>query len=217
MEKSLFERLKIGLERTRKNLFKRLDTIILGEKVIDQALCDEVEEILISSDIGPVYTSFLIEKMKEQVERNELKEPEMLKRVLRDRMVEILKKSDISVTIPQEGLFIIMVVGVNGTGKTTSIGKLAHLYREAGKSVMIAAADTFRAAAIEQLEIWSKRAGALLVKQKINADPSAVVFDAIHAAKNGSTDILIVDTAGRLHTKINLMEELKKMKRIMSR
>ena len=217
MEKSLFERLKIGLDKTRKNLFKRLDTIILGEKVIDQSLFDEIEEILISSDIGPVYTSFLLEKMKEQVERNELKEPEMLKKVLRDTMEEILKKSDVSVTIPPKGLFIIMVVGVNGTGKTTSIGKLAHLYREAGKSVMIAAADTFRAAAIEQLEIWSKRAGALLVKQKINADPSAVVFDAIHAAKNGSTDILIVDTAGRLHTKINLMEELKKMKRIMSR
>jgi fused signal recognition particle receptor len=218
MEKiSLFERLKRGLDKTRKILLTDVDDLLLGERVIDQSLFDELEEILIASDVGPYYTNYLLDRMKDQVKRKELKQPELLKKVLREGVSEILKSGDTPFAISHEGLFTIMVVGVNGTGKTTTIGKLAHLLKGEGRSVMLAAADTFRAAAIEQLEIWSRRAGVPLIKQKINADPSAVVFDAIRAAKSSAHNVLIVDTAGRLHTKVNLMEELKKMKRIMAR
>jgi fused signal recognition particle receptor len=213
----LFERLKAGLDKTRKGLLKGIDAILLGGKAIDQSLFDEMEEILITSDVGPVYTAYLLEKMKEQVKRNELHRPESLKKILRDAILEILKKSEVPLSIPPDGLFTIMVVGVNGTGKTTTIGKLAQILKKEGRAVILAAADTFRAAAIEQLEVWSNRAGALLIKQSANADPAAVVFDAIHAAARTSHGVLIVDTAGRLHTKQNLMEELKKMKRIMAR
>ena len=213
----LLDRLKAGLEKTRKGLLNGIDTVFLGKKVVDQALFDELEEILIGADIGPIYTAQLLEEMREKVKRNELDSPEAMKRVIRDSMAEILKKGDSSFSIPRAGLFTIMVVGVNGTGKTTTIGKLAHLLRAEGRSVTLAAADTFRAAAIEQLEIWSKRAGVQLIRQNINADPAAVVFDAAQAMKRRGDGVLVVDTAGRLHTKVNLMEELKKMKKIMSR
>ena len=218
MEKiGFFERLKAGLDKTRKGLLKNIDAALLGGKAIDQALFDEMEEILLAADLGPVYTAHLLEKMREQVKKSELNRPESLKKVLRDTMVETLKKSDTPFSIPREGLFTIMVVGVNGTGKTTTIGKLAYHLKEEGRAVILAAADTFRAAAIEQLEVWSRRASVQLIKQSLNADPAAVVFDAIHAAKGTSDGVLIVDTAGRLHTKINLMEELKKMRRVMLR
>ncbi len=213
----LLDRLKAGLEKTRKGLLSGIDTVFLGKKVVDQALFDELEEILIGADIGPVHTAQLLEQMREKVKRNELDSPEALKRVIRDSMAEILRKGDSPFSIPRAGLFTIMVVGVNGTGKTTTIGKLAHLLRTEGRSVTLAAADTFRAAAIEQLEIWSKRAGVQLIRQSINADPAAVVFDAVQAVKRRGDGVLVVDTAGRLHTKVNLMEELKKMKKIMSR
>lgn len=212
----LFDRLKSGLEKTRTGLLKGIDALFLGEKVIDQTLFDELEELLIAADVGPVYTAQLLEEMKDQVKRAELGSPETLKKIIRATMAETLKKADSTSTIPQEGLYTIMLVGVNGTGKTTTIGKLAHMFREEGRPVTLAAADTFRAAAIEQLEVWSKRAGVELIKQSINSDPAAVVFDAINAARRRG-GVLIVDTAGRLHTKVNLMEELKKMKRIMSR
>jgi fused signal recognition particle receptor len=213
----LFECLKVGLEKTRKVLLLDVNDVFLGKKVVDQELFDELEEILIAADVGPVYTAQLLEKMREQVKRNELNSPEALKKIIRETMTEALRKSDSPFSIPEENLFTIMVVGVNGTGKTTTIGTLAYLFREEGRTVTLAAADTFRAAAIEQLAVWSERAGAHLVKQNINADPSAVVFDAIHAARRRAGGVLIVDTAGRLHTKVNLMEELKKMKRVMSR
>lgn len=212
----LFDRLKSGLEKTRTGLLKGIDALFLGEKVIDQTLFDELEELLMAADVGPVYTAQLLEEMKDQVKRAELGSPETLKKIIRATMAETLKKADSTSTIPQEGLYTIMLVGVNGTGKTTTIGKLAHMFREEGRPVTLAAADTFRAAAIEQLEAWSKRAGVELIKQSINSDPAAVVFDAINAARRRG-GVLIVDTAGRLHTKVNLMEELKKMKRIMSR
>jgi fused signal recognition particle receptor len=215
--RGFFERLKAGLARTRSSFVKNIDDILFGERVIDQRLFDELEETLITADVGPTFTYDLIEKMKEQVRRRELGEPELLKKVLRDTIADIFRKYDTPLVIPQNGLFTIMVVGVNGTGKTTTIGKLAHLLKNNGMSVMLVAADTFRAAAIEQLEIWSDRVGVPLFKQKIGADPSAVVFDAIHAARSGRANVVIIDTAGRLHTKVNLMEELKKMKRIMAR
>jgi fused signal recognition particle receptor len=212
-----FDKLKAGLAKTRKFLVKNIDDILLGEKVIDQKLFEELEETLITSDVGPAFTYELIEKMKEQVKRKELGDPELLRKILRDTITDTLRKSEAPLSIPQNELFTIMVVGVNGTGKTTTIGKLARNLKNSGLSVMLVAADTFRAAAIEQLEIWSQRVEVPLIKQKFGADPSAVVFDAIHAAKARKADVVIIDTAGRLHTKVNLMEELKKMKRIMGR
>jgi len=216
-KKSLFEKLKAGLAKTRQILLTDVDDIILGSKQIDQATFDELEETLITADVGPAFTYDLIERMRDQVRRKELDKPELLKKVLRDSMTEILSGSEAPLQIPQNDLFTIMVVGVNGTGKTTTIGKLAYHFKKKGMAVMIVAADTFRAAAIEQLEVWSRRADVPLIKQKANADPSAVIFDAIQSAKAGKTNVMIIDTAGRLHTKVNLMEELKKMKRIMAR
>lgn len=214
---SFFEKLKAGLSKTREILVKNIDNIILGEKVIDQRLFEELEEALITADVGPAFTYDLIERMKEQVKRKELNSPELLKSILRDHMRDILGKNESPLLLPPHELFTIMVVGVNGTGKTTTIGKMAYGFKEKGRSVLLAAADTFRAAAIEQLEVWSQRVGVPLIKQKTGSDPSAVVFDALHLAKSNKIDTLIVDTAGRLHTRVNLMEELKKMKRIMGR
>ncbi len=213
----ILERLKQGLDKTRKSLLKNIDSVLMGKRIIDQALFDELEEVLITADVGPFYTDFLLEKMKEQVKRKELQQPELLKRVLRETIAEILTTGAAPLVVPPGGLYTIMVIGVNGTGKTTTLGKLAHLFKEEGKSVLLAAADTFRAAAIEQLDVWSQRAGVPLIKKSANADPAAVVYDALLAAKSNAVDVLLVDTAGRLHTKVNLMEELKKMKRIMAR
>jgi fused signal recognition particle receptor len=214
-----FERLKKGLSKTRQSLIRNVDQIIFGERVIDENLFEELEEALIGADLGPAFTYELIGEIKERVKRKELDNPEALRKVLKDHMTEILRsdgKPD-SDEIPPGRLHVIMIVGVNGTGKTTTIGKLAHVFAGRGRRVMLAAADTFRAAAIEQLEVWGKRSGAPVIKQKMGADPAAVVFDALKSADAQKTDILIVDTAGRLHTKVNLMEELKKMRRIMER
>jgi len=214
--KGFFGRLKQGLAKTKQFLLTDVEDL-LQKKEIDQELFDELEAVLIAADIGPAFTYDLIEKMKDKVKRKELDKPELLKKVLRDAMTEILKASSSPLIIPRDGIFTIMVVGVNGTGKTTTIGKLAHQLKNEGRSVMLAAADTFRAAAIEQLEVWSKRVNVPLVKQQTGSDPSAVVYDALSAAKASKSEIVIIDTAGRLHTKVNLMEELKKMKRIMGR
>ncbi|MDQ5986390.1 MAG: Signal recognition particle receptor FtsY [Syntrophus sp. SKADARSKE-3] len=217
-KKSFFDRIKQGLSKTRQILLTDIDDLILGEKKIDQALFDELEEALIRADVGPAFTYDLMEKIKEQVKRKELDRADLLKKILRDQMKEILERCESPLYIPPAVRpYTIMVVGVNGMGKTTTIGKLANELKGEGKSVMMVAADTFRAAAIEQLEIWSQRVGVPLIKQKINADPVAVVFDAVKAAKANQTDVVIIDTAGRLHTKVNLMEELKKMKRVMAR
>ena len=216
-KKSFLDRLKQGLSKTRQILLTDIDDLVLGEKKIDQALYDELEETLIRADVGPAFTYDLIDTIKEQVKRKELDKPDLLKTILRTRMKEILDRCESPLYIPPDMLYTIMVVGVNGTGKTTTIGKLAYELKNQGLSVMLAAADTFRAAAIEQLDVWSKRVGVPIIRQNINADPAAVVFDAIQAAKAAQTRIVIVDTAGRLHTKVNLMEELKKMKRILAR
>jgi len=215
--KGFFDRLKDGLSKTRKFLLQNVDEVILGEKKISPELFEELEEVLIAADVGPSFTYELIERMKEEVRRKDLDKADLLRKVLRDTMADILKRSEAPILIPKNELFVIMVVGVNGTGKTTTIGKLAMRFQDKGMPVMLAAADTFRAAAIEQLEVWSKRANVPLIKQKMDSDPSAVVYDAVHAAQAGKADVVIIDTAGRLHTKINLMEELKKMKRILAR
>ncbi|MBU4074051.1 MAG: signal recognition particle-docking protein FtsY [Proteobacteria bacterium] len=215
--KGLFDRLKSGLAKTRKLLLTDVDDIILGSKEIDQALFEELEEALIVADVGPAFTGELIESLKEKVRRKELGSPEILRKVLRETMREILLKNEAPLKIPPDQIYTIMVVGVNGTGKTTTIGKLAHQLKGEGREVMLVAADTFRAAAVEQLEAWAQRAEVPLIRQAQNADPAAVVYDALRSAKAGRPGVVIIDTAGRLHTKVNLMEELKKMRRIMGR
>jgi fused signal recognition particle receptor len=216
-KKGFFDRLKSGLAKTRKLLLTDVDDIILGSKQIDQQLFDELEETLIAADVGPAFTQELIDSLREKVKRNQLGSPEILRKVLRETMAEILLKNEAPLRIPRDATHAILVVGVNGTGKTTTIGKLALLLKTEGHPVTLVAGDTFRAAAIEQLDIWARRVEAPLIRQAANADPAAVVFDAMRAAKAGGPGVVIVDTAGRLHTKVNLMEELKKIKRIMGR
>ncbi len=215
--RGFFERLKSGLAKTRRLLTANVDDLLLGERKIDENLFEELEATLIGADVGPAFTYEMIERLREQLKRKELQQPDLIRKTLRDGMLEILRKNESGAPLPADPPHTIMVVGVNGTGKTTTIGKMAHRYRQEGKTVMVVAADTFRAAAIEQLEVWSRRVGAILIKQRAEADPSAVVFDAVQSAKAGRAEIVIVDTAGRLHTKTNLMEELKKMKRIFGR
>jgi fused signal recognition particle receptor len=173
--------------------------------------------MLITADVGPAFSSELIDEMKVIAKRSDLSSPDVLRKIMRDNIFFILKQREASLVITKGGLYTIMVVGVNGTGKTTTIGKIANDLKTRGHNVMLAAADTFRAAAIEQLEVWGERVGIPVIKQKMGADPSAVVFDAVQAAKARGIDVLIIDTAGRLHTKVNLMEELKKVRRIMGR
>jgi fused signal recognition particle receptor len=207
--------LRDGLAKTRKNFTDKVGSLILGEK-IDEAFLDELEEALIASDVGVETASLVLKDLKERFKRNELSSPAQVKDRLRQILLEILSapSPEFSLTASPSA---VLVVGVNGTGKTTTIGKLANRLQAEGKKVMLAAGDTFRAAASEQLSIWGERAGIPVIKHKEGADPSAVVFDAVSAAKARSVDVLIVDTAGRLHTKSNLMEELKKVRRILSR
>lgn len=204
-----------GLAKTRKDLTDKLSSLVLGDK-IDEAFLDELEEALIASDVGVATASVVLKDLKERFKRNELSSPEQVKERLKQLLLDILSAPASSLSLAASPS-IILVVGVNGTGKTTTIGKLAHRLHTEGKKVMLAAGDTFRAAASEQLSIWGERAGIPVIKHKEGADPSAVVFDAVSAAKARSMDVLIVDTAGRLHTKSNLMEELKKVRRILAR
>ncbi|MEA2014144.1 MAG: signal recognition particle-docking protein FtsY [Thermodesulfobacteriota bacterium] len=215
-DSSFFSRLQDGLSRTRRGFVENLDEMISGKKVISEDIYEDIEEILIGADLGPAFTCDLIEKMKSRAKRSELTSPDSLKKVLKSSMIEILKKCESPLRIPKGETYTIMVIGVNGTGKTTTIGKMASRFVKNGIPLQLVAADTFRAAAIEQLGIWAQRVGAPLIKQKMGADPSAVVFDAIHSVKSRNT-VMLIDTAGRLHTKNNLMEELKKVKRIMGR
>lgn len=213
----LLDKLKAGLTKTRDALTRNLDSLVFGKRELDQALYDELEEVMISADMGPQFTYDLIEDVKQRVKRKELDDASQIKKVLQERMMAILQQMEKPLEIPKNQPFLIMAIGVNGSGKTTTIGKMANLLHQNGHSILLVAADTFRAAAIEQLEVWGKRVGAPVVKQKMNADPAAVVFDAIGKIKAGFNGVVIVDTAGRLHTRTNLMEELKKVKRVISR
>ena len=217
-DKGLFQRLRQGLSKTRSTLTGRLDLLFLGKKEITDELLEELEEILFTSDIGVATTQELIVSVQEKVARKELNDPQKLKGVLRDHILSFLEVESVEHPLPGPGEpLVIMVIGVNGVGKTTTIGKAGHRFRSEGKEVMLVAADTFRAAAVEQLVIWGERVGAEVIKQSTGSDPSAVVFDALTAAVSREVDVVLIDTAGRLHTKINLMEELQKIHRVAGR
>jgi len=214
-EKGLLDRLRDGLSKTRAGLTERLDRLILGKREIDEELMEEIEEILFTSDLGVMASRELIDLVRTGVARKELDNPESLKDALKQNMLRFLDVPETPYSVPGPGEpMVIMVIGVNGVGKTTTIAKAANLYREQGKKVMLVAADTFRAAAVEQLVIWGERVGAEVVRQGDGADPSAVVFDAINAAIARGVDLVLIDTAGRLHTKVNLMDELRKIHRV---
>ena len=214
-----FEKLKKGLSKTHQGFVEKIDQLFLGKKSIDQDLLDELESLLFEADLGVKTSTQLIEGVHQGLKRGELQEPDKVKEFIRQEILRILKSGEkpLPVNFSQTKPFVMMVVGVNGGGKTTTIGKIAHQYTLQGRKVLVGAADTFRAAAVEQLEIWAKRVGADLIKQSKGSDPSAVAFDCIHAAKARNIDLVFIDTAGRLQTKVNLMEELKKMKRIVGR
>ena len=216
---TFLEKLKQGLSKTHQGFVERIDQLVLGKKTIDQELLDELEGLLFEADLGVKTSGQLIEGVRQGLKRGDLQEPEKVKEFIKQEILKILATGEKPLTIDfsQTKPFVMMVVGVNGGGKTTTIGKIAHQYSSQGKKVLVGAADTFRAAAVEQLEIWANRVGADLVKQSKGSDPSAVAFDSIHAAKARETDLVFIDTAGRLHTKVNLMEELKKVKRIIGR
>ena len=220
-EPTLAERLKASVSKTKAALSETVDTIFLGEKKVDPALLKQLENALLSADLGVGTTREILDSVREKLDRNALSDAGQLKGEIKSHIVRILNASDRSKVHPSlaaastngKGPRVIFIVGVNGAGKTTSIGKLANRLRKEGSSVILCAADTFRAAAVEQLEIWAQRNGIEVIKQKSGADPAAVVYDAVAAAKARSSDAVIVDTAGRLHTKSNLMAELEKMKR----
>jgi fused signal recognition particle receptor len=216
-EAGFFERLKQGLKRTKEGLVGRIDTLVLGRKEIDADTLEELEEILITSDIGVKTTVELIRTLESRLGRNELKDGEALRATLKEEILARLQAHHKVLDIAGHNPFVLLVIGVNGVGKTTTIGKLAARFSAGGANVLLAAADTFRAAAAEQLEAWGERSGVSVIRHKEGADPSAVVFDACKAAIARQVDILIVDTAGRLHTKVNLMEEMKKIRRVIDR
>jgi fused signal recognition particle receptor len=213
----LLERLATGLKKTREGLVGRIDALVLGKKEIDADTLEELEEILITSDIGVKTTVELIRTLEQRLGRNELKDGEALRLALKEEILNRLTAHHGRLEIDGRHPFVLLVIGVNGVGKTTTIGKLASRFAADGKKVLLAAADTFRAAAAEQLVVWGERSGVDVIRHKEGADPSAVVFDACKAALARDVDILIVDTAGRLHTKVNLMEEMKKIRRVIDR
>lgn len=214
---SFFERLKSGLKKTKDGLVGRIDALVLGKKSIDADTLEELEEILITSDIGVKTTVELIRTLEQRLGRNELKDGEALRAALKEEILARLIAHHKPLELADNKPFVLLVIGVNGVGKTTTIGKLAARFSASGNKVLLAAADTFRAAAAEQLTAWGERSGVDVIRHKEGADPSAVVFDACKAAVARSVDILIVDTAGRLHTKVNLMEEMKKIRRVIDR
>lgn len=212
-EENLLDRLKAGIQKTRAGLVDRVEDLVSGKKEIDADLLEELEYTLITADIGVGTTMEILERIRQRVDRKLLNDSTELKGLIREHLLEVLQATERPLAHVSAPPAVIMVVGVNGAGKTTTIGKLSQRFLGEGRSVLLCAADTFRAAAIEQLEVWGQRTGVEVIRQKPGSDPSAVVFDALQAAKARKTDYVIVDTAGRLHTKDNLMAELEKMKR----
>ncbi len=216
------EKLDSGLEKTRSGVFGKINRAFFGKSKVDEEVLDELEEILISSDVGVETTLRIIERIEERVKKDKYIGIDELDNLLRDTIASLLEENNANSPDEEDILsknkpYVIMVVGVNGVGKTTTIGKLANKFKQAGKTVYIGAADTFRAAAIDQLQIWADRVGVALIKQNMGSDPASVAYDTISAAKNAGADVVIIDTAGRLHNKINLMNELSKIKRVMQK
>ncbi|HHX18522.1 MAG TPA: signal recognition particle-docking protein FtsY [Clostridium sp.] len=211
-----FDRLKRGLKKTKSTITERIDQVLVSFGKIDEELFEELEEILITSDVGIDASMRIIEDLKKKVKETKTTDPREVKKLLKEELSEILGTSNSQLNMDTKPS-VIVVVGVNGVGKTTSIGKIANVLKSQNKKVVLAAADTFRAAAIDQLEIWSERVGVDIIKHNEGADPAAVIYDAVQAVKSRNADVLICDTAGRLHTKKNLMEELKKIFRIIDR
>lgn len=218
-----FTKIKDGLEKTRKNLFHSFKNVLGVGRKIDEQLLNEIEEILITSDIGVNTSEKIIKKLKERIKKEGFENSEDIYYVLKEEIYQILQHSSSSendkiYNYPEElKPYTILVIGVNGVGKTTTIGKLAYNYKNVGKSVIIGAADTFRAAANEQLEVWAERAGVDIIQQKTGADPAAVAYDTLKSGINNKKDVVIIDTAGRLHNKTNLMQELEKINRVLSK
>nr|WP_041433480.1 signal recognition particle-docking protein FtsY [Syntrophothermus lipocalidus] len=205
------------MAKTRQNITEKVERLIKTSRRIDDEFFEELEEILIQADVGVSTAMELIDNLRRAVKQKKITEVDEVRGLIKQEVVSIMEGSDAPLNKAPEGPTVIMVVGVNGVGKTTTIGKLAYRFKREGKKVIIAAADTFRAAAIDQLQIWAERVGADLIKHQEGADPGAVVFDAVNAAQARRADVLIVDTAGRLHTKTNLMEEIAKVKRVIQR
>lgn len=217
------ETLDKGLEKTKESMFSKLSRIVVGKSKVDDTVLDDLEEVLITSDVGVDTTLKIIERIEERVAKDKYVNTEELSKILREEIVELLTENNSNdntdgFSFPEESKpYVIMVVGVNGVGKTTTIGKLANQFKKAGKSVYLGAADTFRAAAVEQLVIWGERVGVPVVKQAMGADPASVAFDTISSAKANGADVVIIDTAGRLHNKVGLMNELSKIKGVMNK
>ena len=215
------ENLNKGLEKTKESVFKKLARVVVGKSKVDDEVLDNLEEVLITSDVGVETTVRIIERIEERVQRDKYMGVDELNRVLKEEIVALLKENTVndaaSFELPENGVpYVIMVVGVNGVGKTTTIGKLAYKFKEAGKKVVLGAADTFRAAAVDQLVIWTDRVGVPIVKQAMGADPASVAYDTLSKAKADGADVVIIDTAGRLHNKINLMTKIKNvMKKVL--
>lgn len=216
-EPNLLEKLKAGIQKTRAGLVDRVEDLIAGRKEIDADLLEELEYTLITADIGVATATEILERIRQRVDRKMLGDATELRGLIREHLLEVLQATERPLAHVDAPPAVVMVVGVNGSGKTTTIGKLTQRFRGEGRTVLLCAADTFRAAAIEQLEVWGQRTSTEVIRQKTGSDPSAVMFDALQAAKARKTDYVIVDTAGRLHNKENLMAELEKMKRTAER
>ena len=217
------ETLNRGLEKTKNSFFQKLSRSVAGKAKVDDEVLDELEEVLVSSDVGVTTTLKIIERIEDRVAKDKYVGTGELNTVLREEIAKLLQENNSDedgseITLPEvEGPYVIMVVGVNGVGKTTTIGKLAHQYKAIGKKVVLGASDTFRAAAVDQLKIWSERAGVPIIHQGMGADPASVAFDTCQSAKASNADVVIIDTAGRLHNKVNLMNELTKIKAVMNK
>lgn len=217
---SVTEKFKEGLSKTRDNFAGKVNDLVARYRKVDEDFFEDLEEILIGADVGFNTVMELIDELKLEVKKRGIQDPAEVQSVISEKLIEIYQKGDDStagLNIQNEGLTVILFVGVNGVGKTTTIGKLAHRFKSQGKKVLLAAGDTFRAGAIEQLEVWGERVGVETIKQGAGSDPAAVMFDAIQAAKSRDVDILLCDTAGRLQNKVNLMKELEKVKRVIER
>jgi len=218
------ETLDVGLEKTKQSFFSKITRALVGKSKVDDEVLDNLEDILISSDVGVATTLKIIKRIEDRVYRDKVVGTAELNGILRDEISSLLEENNsnqngqLEITVPSDGNpYVIMVVGVNGVGKTTTIAKLAHQFKKSGKKVVLGAADTFRAAAVDQLIIWAERVGVPIVQQGMGADPASVAFDTLQSAKSQNADVVIIDTAGRLHNKVNLINELSKIKRVMEK